>query len=33
MQKRNYYRAGWMKFTDDADMPSAIETLEQVKVR
>lgn len=33
MQKRNYYRAGWIKFTDDADMTAVIDRLGEVKVR
>ena len=32
MQKRNYYRAGWIKFTEDADVPSVISTLSEKKV-
>ncbi|EKM59421.1 uncharacterized protein PHACADRAFT_249892 [Phanerochaete carnosa HHB-10118-sp] len=32
MQKRNYYRAGWIKFTDDADMPSVLAELSEKKI-
>jgi hypothetical protein len=32
MQKRNYYRAGWIKFTEDADVPAVINTLSEKKV-
>lgn len=32
MQKRNYYRAGWIKFTDDADMPSIVAELSEKKI-
>ena len=33
MQKRNYYRAGWIKFKDDADMTAVIDRLSEEKVR
>ena len=33
MQKRNYYRAGWIKFTEVADMPKVLTTLSEKKVR
>lgn len=33
LQKRNYYRAGWIKFKDDADMPSVLAELTEKKVR
>lgn len=32
MQKRNYYRAGWLKFSEDADMTSVIDRLGDEKV-
>jgi hypothetical protein len=32
LQKRNYYRAGWIKFTDDADMPAVMTQLSETKV-
>ena len=32
LQKRNYYRAGWLKFRDDADMPAAMSDLNEKKV-
>lgn len=32
MQKRNYYRAGWIKFRADADMPKVVNTLSEKKV-
>ena len=32
MQKRNYYRAGWIRFTEDADVTSVINTLSEKKV-
>ncbi|KAG5640931.1 hypothetical protein DXG03_006609, partial [Asterophora parasitica] len=32
MQKRNYYRAGWMKFRDDADMPAVLSELSDKKI-
>ena len=32
MQKRNYYRAGWIKFTEDADIPNIVNTLSDKKV-
>ncbi|KAI0723048.1 hypothetical protein C8Q76DRAFT_614816 [Earliella scabrosa] len=31
LQKRNYYRAGWIKFNDDADMPSIMAELSEKK--
>lgn len=33
LQKRNYYRAGWIKFTDEADMPTIMAELSEKKVR
>lgn len=33
MQKRNYYRAGWIKFAEDADMTNVLSTLGEKKVR
>ena len=33
LQKRNYYRAGWIKFNDDADMPAVMAELTEKKVR
>lgn len=32
LQKRNYYRAGWLKFRDDADMPTVMAELAEKKV-
>ncbi|KLO15738.1 hypothetical protein SCHPADRAFT_902111 [Schizopora paradoxa] len=32
MQKRNYYRAGWIKFTEDADMEKNLATLGEKKI-
>lgn len=32
LQKRNYYRAGWLKFGDDADMPTVMAELTEKKV-
>ncbi|ETW84534.1 hypothetical protein HETIRDRAFT_35037 [Heterobasidion irregulare TC 32-1] len=32
LQKRNYYRAGWLKFRDDADMPAAMSDLNEKKI-
>ncbi|KAG6816871.1 hypothetical protein H0H87_002192 [Tephrocybe sp. NHM501043] len=32
MQKRNYYRAGWLQFRDDADMPSVLSELSDKKI-
>ncbi|KAI0824652.1 hypothetical protein BC628DRAFT_1377138 [Trametes gibbosa] len=32
LQKRNYYRAGWIKFTDDADMPTIMAELSEKKI-
>lgn len=33
LQKRNFYRAGWLRFTDDADMPHIMAELAEKKVR
>ena len=33
LQKRNYYRAGWIKFKEDADMPAVLAELAEKKVR
>jgi len=33
LQKRNYYRAGWIKFKEDADMPAVLAELGEKKVR
>ena len=32
LQKRNYYRAGWLRFQDDADMATVIAELSEKKV-
>ena len=32
LQKRNYYRAGWLRFRDDADMPRVMSELTDKKV-
>lgn len=32
MQKRNYYRAGWIRFADDADMTTIMTQLSEKKV-
>ncbi|EIN10253.1 hypothetical protein PUNSTDRAFT_84168 [Punctularia strigosozonata HHB-11173 SS5] len=32
LQKRNYYRAGWLKFREDADMPSIMSELSEKKI-
>lgn len=32
LQKRNYYRAGWLRFHDDADMPAVLNELSEKKV-
>ncbi|KAI5122188.1 hypothetical protein M0805_007085 [Coniferiporia weirii] len=32
MQKRNYYRAGWIRFTEYADMPKILATLGEKKI-
>lgn len=32
MQKRNYYRAGWVRFQEDADMVLAMTELSERKV-
>ncbi|KAG6889025.1 hypothetical protein C0992_006721 [Termitomyces sp. T32_za158] len=31
LQKRNYYRAGWLRFRDDADMPAVLPELSEKK--
>lgn len=33
LQKRNYYRAGWIKFKEDVDMPAVMAELAEKKVR
>jgi hypothetical protein len=33
LQKRNYYRAGWIRFRDDADMAAVMSELSEKKVR
>ena len=33
LQKRNYYRAGWIRFKEDADMPAVMAELAEKKVR
>lgn len=33
LQKRNYYRAGWIKFSDDADMTVVMSELTDKKVK
>ena len=33
LQKRNYYRAGWIKFKEDVDMPAIMAELAEKKVR
>lgn len=33
LQKRNFYRAGWIKFRDDADMTAVMSELTDKKVR
>lgn len=33
LQKRNFYRAGWIKFRDDADMTAIMSELTDKKVR
>lgn len=33
MQKRNYYRAGWIKFNEDVDVSKLLSTLGEKKVR
>ena len=33
LQKRNYYRAGWLRFKDDTDMSAAMVELSEKKVR
>lgn len=32
LQKRNYYRAGWIRFQDDADMAFVLTELSEKKV-
>lgn len=32
MQKRSYYRAGWIRFTEDADITKVLTTLSEQKV-
>ena len=32
LQKRNFYRAGWLKFRDDADMTTVMKDLNEKKV-
>ncbi|KAH9951831.1 hypothetical protein B0H21DRAFT_193892 [Amylocystis lapponica] len=32
LQKRNYYRAGWLKFKDEADMPAVMSELSDKKI-
>ena len=32
LQKRNYYRAGWIRFCDDADMTAVMNELTDKKV-
>jgi len=32
LQKRNYYRAGWVRFHDDADMTAVMSELSEKKV-
>lgn len=32
LQKRHYYRAGWIKFTDDTDMNKAVTQVGEKKV-
>lgn len=32
MQKRSYYRAGWIRFTEDADIAKVLTTLSEQKV-
>lgn len=32
MQKRNYYRAGWIRFNNDADMSAVMTELSEKKV-
>ena len=33
LQKKNYYRAGWLRFRDDADMAKVMTELTDKKVR
>jgi hypothetical protein len=33
LQKRNFYRAGWIKFRDDTDMTAVMSELTDKKVR
>ncbi|KII96062.1 hypothetical protein PLICRDRAFT_694151 [Plicaturopsis crispa FD-325 SS-3] len=32
LQKRNFYRAGWLRFADDADMPAVVAELSEKKI-
>ena len=32
LQKRNYYRTGWLRFHEDADMPAVMAELSEKKV-
>jgi hypothetical protein len=32
LQKRNYYRAGWIRFKEDTDMPAVMAELAEKKV-
>ena len=32
LQKRNYYRAGWIRFSDEADMAAVMSELSEKKV-
>ncbi|KAJ2918266.1 hypothetical protein MD484_g2187, partial [Candolleomyces efflorescens] len=32
LQKRNFYRAGWIRFRDDADMPAVLNDLSEKKI-
>ncbi|RDB17013.1 Serrate RNA effector molecule [Hypsizygus marmoreus] len=32
LQKRNYYRAGWLRFTDDSDMTAVVSELSDKKI-
>lgn len=33
MQKRNYYRCGWIRFADDVDVTEVVAKLAEAKVR
>lgn len=33
MQKRNYYRCGWIRFEDDVDVVDVNQKLSEAKVR